>query len=80
MSDEGEQLRIAEAQIRHHLSMLMAHERQLHAMVGRYSRLDSGYFVDLRLALLNCVNEFQRRHPYRETPTQREAMMEQIRG
>jgi len=55
---EGDALN--EAQIRHQLCMLMAHERQLQRLVEQHPTLDEAYFADFRLSLLNCVRAFGR--------------------
>lgn len=59
---EGDNPALNEAQIRHQLCMLMAHERILAALVADHPTLDEAYFADFRLALLNCVRAFGRVH------------------
>ena len=60
MADQGESLRISEAKIRHQLCMLMAHERQLQALIKGHPTLDELVFEDLRMAIINCNRAFGR--------------------
>ena len=58
----GENPALKEAQIRHQLCAIMAHERILAALVADHPTLDEAYFADLRMALINCCRSFGRIH------------------
>jgi predicted metal-dependent HD superfamily phosphohydrolase len=47
----------------HHLCMTAVHSRLLHELAHKHPDIDSAYFDDMRLALLNCSNEFSRIYP-----------------
>lgn len=69
---------VIEAHMLHRLSMLMAHERQLDRFAGQHPLIDPAYFSDLRMALLNCVQEFERVYRPLSTKAQRDAQIEQM--